>query len=94
MCRRSGGSVYGTLISILFFFKVSAPVQAQELPESVTALIEQLAEQGSDAEELVRYYEGLVHNPLNLKAVSRAQLEETGLLTLFHVTCRAREYKT
>ena len=85
MCRRSGGSVYGTLISILFFFKVSAPVQAQELPESVTALIEQLAEQGSDAEELVRYYEGLLHNPLNLNAASRAQLEETGLLTLFQV---------
>ncbi|MBQ1832110.1 MAG: helix-hairpin-helix domain-containing protein, partial [Bacteroidales bacterium] len=85
MCRRSGGSVYGTLISILFIFKVSAPAQAQALPESVTALIEQLAEQGSEAEALVRYYEGLLHSPLNLNAASRAQLEETRLFTLFQV---------
>ena len=85
MCRRSGGSVYGTLISILFIFKVSAPAQAQALPESVTALIEQLAEQGSEAEALVRYYEGLLHSPLNLNAASRAQLEEARLFTLFQV---------
>ena len=81
MCRRSGGSVCGTLVFILFIFQM--PVQAQELPPSVTTLIEQLAEQGSDTEELVRYYEGLLLRPLNLNAASRAELGETGLLTLF-----------
>ena len=59
--------------------------QAQELPAMITTLLEQLAEQGGDAEELVRYYEGLLERPLNLNAASRAQLEETGLLTLFQV---------
>ena len=83
MCRRSGGSVCGTLISILILFKMPVPAQAQELPAAITTLIEQLAEQGSDAEELVRYYEGLMLSPLNLNAASRAALEETGLLTLF-----------
>ena len=85
MCWRSGGSVYGTLISLLFIFWMPVLAQAQVLPESVTALIEQLAEEGSDAEALVRYYEGLLRSPLNLNAVSREQLEETRLLTLFQV---------
>ena len=85
MCWRSGGSVFGTLISLLFCIAMPVPAQAQELPESVTALIEQLAEQGSDAEALVRYYEGLLLSPLNLNAASRAELEQTGLLTLFQV---------
>ena len=31
--------------------------RAQDLPEMVTTLVEQLAEAGGDAEELVRYYE-------------------------------------
>ena len=83
MCRRSGGSVCGALISILILFTMPVPAQAQELPAAITTLIEQLAEQGSDAEELVRYYEGLMLSPLNLNAASRAALEETGLLTLF-----------
>ena len=58
---------------------------AQELPATITTLIEQLAEQGGDAEELVRYYEELMQQPLNVNAASRAQLEECGLLTLFQV---------
>lgn len=58
---------------------------AQELPLAITTLIEQLAEQGGDVEELVRYYEGLLARPINLNAASRAQLAETGLLTLFQV---------
>ncbi|MBQ6958303.1 MAG: hypothetical protein IJP77_07070 [Bacteroidales bacterium] len=69
---------------------------AQELPESVTALIEQLAERtmetgagdfgsASSVEEIVRYYEEMLRQPLNLNAATRLQLEETGLLTLFQV---------
>jgi len=69
----------------LIFTFLSLTAQAQDLPASITTLIEQLAEQGRDAEELVRYYEGLLLSPLNLNAASRAQLEETGLLTLFQV---------
>ena len=83
MCWRRGGSVFGTLI--FTFISFSVPMQAQELPAAITTLIEQLAEQGSDAEELVRYYEGLLLSPLNVNAATRAQLEETGLLTLFQV---------
>ena len=83
MCRRSGGSVYGTLVFTLICF--SMPMRAQELPAGITVLIEQLAEAGGDAEELVRYYEGLMLSPLNVNAATRAQLEETGLLTLFQV---------
>ena len=78
-----------TLISNLLCFSMLAgaaiAAQAQELPAMITTLLEQLAEQGGDAEELVRYYEGLLERPLNLNAASRAQLEETGLLTLFQV---------
>ena len=89
MSWRSGGSVWGTLIVFLLivFVVMLAGVEArsQELPEVVTAIVEQLAEQGSDAEELVRYYEGLLRNPLNVNAATRVQLEETGLLTLFQV---------
>ena len=55
-------------------------VQAQELPVSVTTRIEQLAEEGVAADELVRYYEGLLLSPLNLNAASPEKLEETGLL--------------
>ena len=62
-------------------------MRAQELPAGITVLIEQLAEAGGDAEELVRYYEGLMLSPLNVNAATRAQLEETGLLTLFQVEC-------
>ena len=87
MCWRSGGSVWGTLILFVSCIVAVAPVEAwaQELPVSVTTLIEQLAEQGGDAEELVRYYEGLLASPLNLNAATRSDLEETGLLTLFQV---------
>ena len=89
MCRRSGGSVYGTLIFTLSCWTMLAgaagTAQAQELPAMITTLIEQLAEQGGDAEELVRYYEELLASPINLNAASRTQLEETGLLTLFQV---------
>ena len=82
MCWRSGGSVWITLI--LLSSIVTARAQ-EVLPESVTALIEQLSEQGSDAEELQHYYEGLMARPLNVNGATRAQLEETGLLTLFQV---------
>ena len=89
MCRRSGGSVERTLIFTLSCCLLLAgaveTARAQELPAAITTLIEQLAGQGSDAEELVRYYEGLMFNPLNVNAATRAQLEETGLLTLFQV---------
>jgi len=61
------------------------PLAAQELPAGIASLIEQMAEAGGDAEELVRYYEGLMLSPLNVNAATRAQLEETGLLTLFQV---------
>lgn len=83
MCRRWEGSVYGTLVFTLFSF--SMPVRAQELPASITTRLEQLAEAGGDAEELVRYYEGLMLSPLNVNAATRSQLEDTGLLTLFQV---------
>ena len=89
MCRRSGGSVYGTLVFTLSCCMTLAgaavTARAQDLPEMVTTLVEQLAEAGGDAEELVRYYEELLRQPLNVNAASRAQLEETGLLTLFQV---------
>ena len=81
MCWRSGGSVWGTLIVFVACFTAGA----QELPAVVTTLVEQLSEQGGDAEELVRFYEGLLRSPLNLNAASREQLEGTGLLTLFQV---------
>ena len=66
------------------------------LPEAVAALIEQMAERAAEAgddgyggtagvEDLVRYYEQLLRQPLNLNAATRLQLEETGLLTLFQV---------
>ena len=89
MCRRSGGSVCETLVFTLFSGMMLAGAAgtagAQELPATITTLIEQLAEQGGDAEELVRYYEELMQQPLNVNAASRAQLEECGLLTLFQV---------
>ena len=89
MCRRSGGSVYGTLVFTLSCCMTLAgaavTARAQDLPAMVTTLVEQLAEAGGDAEELVRYYEGLMLSPLNVNAATRAQLEETGLLTLFQV---------
>ena len=62
-----------------------AALRAQDLPSSVTTFLEQLAEAGGDAEELVRYYEGLLASPLNVNAASRAQLEALRLLTLFQV---------
>ncbi len=83
MCWRSGGSVCGALIATLF--SCILPTQAQELPPAVTVFLEQLSEEGGDAEEWVRYYEGLMLSPLNLNAASRAQLEELQLLTLFQV---------
>lgn len=73
------------------------PVFSQDiLPEAVTVLIEQMAERAAEAgddgyggaagmEALVRYYEQLLRQPLNLNAATRLQLEETGLLTLFQV---------
>ncbi len=73
------------------------PVYSQDiLPEAVTVLIEQMAERAAEAgddgyggaagmEALVRYYEQLLRQPLNLNAATRLQLEETGLLTLFQV---------
>ena len=89
MCRRSGGSVCETLVFTLFSGMMLAGAAgtagAQELPATITTLIEQLAEQGGDAEELVRYYEGLLASPLNVNAASRTQLEELQLLTLFQV---------
>lgn len=59
-------------------------------------LIEQMAERAAEAgddgyggaagmEALVRYYEQLLRQPLNLNAATRLQLEETGLLTLFQL---------
>lgn len=86
-------------MALLMVF-VSVGVRAQALPESVAALIEQLAERAvedssggasgvaggtSGVEEIVRYYEELLRQPLNINAATRLQLEETGLLTLFQV---------
>ena len=58
---------------------------AQDLPAAVTTLLEQLADDSDSTEELVRYYEELLLKPLNVNAATRAQLEETGLLTLFQI---------
>ena len=89
MCRRSVGLVERALIYLISYVMLlsgaAETVQAQELPVSVTTRIEQLAEEGVAADELVRYYEGLLLSPLNLNAASREKLEETGLLTLFQV---------
>ena len=87
MCRRSGGSVYGTLMFTLFSGMMLAgaagAARAQELPAMITTLIEQLAEEGCDAEALILHYEGLLARPLNLNAATRRELEASGLLTLF-----------
>ena len=84
MCRRSGGAVWGALIVFFSFFSWDA--EAQEiLPERIAELVEQLSEQGIPTEDLVSRFERMLRNPLNLNAVSREQLEETGLLTLFQV---------
>ena len=84
MCRRSGGAVWGALI--VFFSLFSWDAEAQEiLPERIAELVEQLSEQGIPAEDLVSRFERMLRNPFNLNAVSREQLEETGLLTLFQV---------
>lgn len=89
MCRRSVGLVERAHIYLICYVMLlsgaAETVQAQELPVSVTTRIEQLAEEGVAADELVRYYEGLLLSPLNLNAASREKLEETGLLTLFQV---------
>ena len=72
----------GMLVCLFVFFFL--PARAQEvLPESVVALIEQLAEDGADAETLVSRFEALLLNPLNVNAATREQLEATGLFTLF-----------
>lgn len=61
-------------------------VQAQEsLPQFIVNIIEEQAAEGASAEELVLHYEGLMSRPLNLNAVSRRSLEESGLLTVFQV---------
>ena len=90
------GSVKGLVCAALLMVFVSVGMRAQELPEAVTALIEQMAERAvensgggsggtSCVEDIVRYYEELLRQPLNLNAATRLQLEETGLLTLFQV---------
>ena len=72
-------------MATLIVLSCSLAAGAQDLPESVMTLVEQLSEQGSDAGELVRFYEGLLLQPLNINAATRLQLEETGLLTLFQL---------
>ena len=57
----------------------------EPLPAGIMTLIEEIAEEGREVEELVGYYEGLMVRPLNLNAASREQLEETRLMTLFQV---------
>ncbi len=90
------GSVKGAVCGALMMVYVCTGMAAQELPETVTAFIEQLAERtmetgaggfgsASSVEEIVRYYEEMLRQPLNLNAATRLQLEETGLLTLFQV---------
>ena len=71
------------MLSLFLFITVA--VQAQTLPGFVTALVEERAEEGASAEDLVLYYERLLRQPLNLNDASRLQLEETGLFTLFQV---------
>ena len=80
MCRWREGS---GMLSLFLFITVA--VQAQTLPGFVTALVEERAEEGASAEDLVLYYERLLRQPLNLNDASRLQLEETGLFTLFQV---------
>ena len=84
MCKRFAGSVFMPL-SIVMLSVCPAPGQDILLPETVVTLIEQLAEDGASAEALVQYYEMLCARPLNLNAATRAQLEETGLLSLFQI---------
>ncbi|MCR5708936.1 MAG: hypothetical protein K6G79_00470 [Bacteroidales bacterium] len=82
MCRRSVGSV----IPFLFVFLSAGAAHAQaSLPESVISLVEQLSGEEGGAESLMYYYEALLEHPLNLNAATRAELEETGLMTLFQI---------
>ena len=83
MCRRFAGSVF---VPLFIAFLSAGTARAQDsLPAFVVALIEQLSEDGASAEDWVQYYEQLQLHPLNLNAAGPAELEETGLLTLFQI---------
>ena len=82
MCRLREGSRILSLLLILFCSRL----QAQSgLPDFVASLVEERAAEGAPTEELVLHFERLQERPLNLNAATRAQLEETLLLTLFQV---------
>ena len=80
MCRMIVGSGLLSLFLVLPF----SGAQAQgSLPRFVVDQIEAAAAEGANSEDLILHYEGLLAQPLNVNAVTRRELEASGLLTLF-----------
>lgn len=75
------------LAVILCLLVLMVPAGAQDVPRSITDILEQLQESESSAasEELLQWYESLLLNPLNLNAATRSRLEELRLLSLFQI---------
>lgn len=60
-------------------------LRAQELPERIVALAEQNAAEGGDAEEMIRRYSELARRRPSINSLSRRELEDCGLFSLFQV---------
>ena len=73
---------FATIFFLLSFFGHAV---AQTLPPSVTALLEQLSEDPAAQEELAARYEALACRRPDLNTLSREELEETGLFSLFQI---------
>ncbi len=87
MCRRivGSGSPSAAILAAFFLFINLIASAAQELPQRITELVERHAEEGGDAEELIRWYETLARRRPSINSLSRRGLEECALFTAFQV---------
>ena len=87
MCRRivGSGSPSAAILAAFFLFINLIASAAQELPQRITELVERHAEDGGDAEELIRWYETLARRRPSINSLSRRGLEECALFSAFQV---------
>lgn len=74
-----------SLATIFFLSAFQGRLDAQTLPPEVTALVEQLSDDPAAQEALLERYESLVRRRPDINTLSRAEMEETRLLTLFQI---------
>ncbi len=83
-----GGDIWKTALFVAVFFcllHAGITLKAQTLPDDIARMLEQVAEQGGDYEQLYDHLQWLYDHPLNINTASAPELERLPLMTPYMV---------